>query len=287
MGGEPWWCAPDTSFAAARSCRPSSRAPGPSSPASSAYSQPAPPLPTYAEPLQEAIPRAHDFGYGVGRGGRGGGGGGYNNFGSVVGGRGGGYEVGTEQSLHGARGPAPLHESSVWSGARGLHRDQTNFETASRQPPALGRSLAPPFQGTSSDAYSQRHWGPSPSNTMPPAGSGERLAPSITRSTEGPMAELSASEARLETLAVSIGASLDAFQAGRSTPGQARDALAQLEAQVDCLQCEGIDSVSIADLPATEQDAARALRRALTRRLEALQARLDASFEWIGKSSKM
>ena len=67
-------------------------------------------------------------------------------------------------------------------------------------------------------------------------------------------------------------------------PGQARDRLAQLEAQVERLQCKGIDSVSTAGLDAETGEAARAMRRNLTREVERLQACLDVGFEEIKAS---
>lgn len=64
-------------------------------------------------------------------------------------------------------------------------------------------------------------------------------------------------------------------------PRQARDALAQLEAQLDRLQCKGIDSVSTAGLPATAEETARTFRKELTRKAQRLQSYLDDLFEAI------
>ncbi|CAJ1373748.1 unnamed protein product [Effrenium voratum] len=63
------------------------------------------------------------------------------------------------------------------------------------------------------------------------------------------------------------------------TPGQARNDLAQLEAHLEKLQCQSIDSVSTAGLSSEDQDAARSFRRQLTKAVEKLQGQLDQTFE--------
>jgi len=66
--------------------------------------------------------------------------------------------------------------------------------------------------------------------------------------------------------------------AAEITPSQARDVLAQLEAQLDVIQCKGIDSVSTQGLGEHREHEARMLRKDLTRQAEALQDRFDNAF---------
>mmetsp|Transcript_26672 Transcript_26672/g.58633 ORF Transcript_26672/g.58633 Transcript_26672/m.58633 type:complete len:352 (+) Transcript_26672:55-1110(+) len=72
-----------------------------------------------------------------------------------------------------------------------------------------------------------------------------------------------------------------ALLADEVRPAEARDVLAQMEAQLDELQCKGIDSVSTAGLAPGAEEAAKSLRKELTHKAESLQRSLDAAFERI------
>eukprot|EP00747_Dinoflagellata_sp_TGD_P206838 gnl/TRDRNA2_/TRDRNA2_80481_c0_seq1.p1 gnl/TRDRNA2_/TRDRNA2_80481_c0~~gnl/TRDRNA2_/TRDRNA2_80481_c0_seq1.p1 ORF type:complete len:509 (-),score=62.78 gnl/TRDRNA2_/TRDRNA2_80481_c0_seq1:60-1586(-) len=72
-----------------------------------------------------------------------------------------------------------------------------------------------------------------------------------------------------------------ALEADHISPGQARDHLAQLEAGLDRIQCNGIDSVVTSGLPAAVEEEAKSLRKELIRKTESLYTRLDKTFEYI------
>jgi len=63
-------------------------------------------------------------------------------------------------------------------------------------------------------------------------------------------------------------------------PGQARDHLAQLEARLNKLQCDGVDSIDTFELK-TGKDQARALRKVLTRRAELMHNHMEGIFQRI------
>lgn len=69
-----------------------------------------------------------------------------------------------------------------------------------------------------------------------------------------------------------------AVQASEISPGQAHGDLAQLEARLDKLQCDGIDSVDTTPLAAADRESARHLRRDLTRRADQLHGQIDGTF---------
>lgn len=117
----------------------------------------------------------------------------------------------------------------------------------------------------------------SPAESWPPSGPAAN-EPSQGTST-GPLAELQALQVQLAQLEASVSATQEALRDGRMPSGSARDSLAQLEANVDRLQCEGIDSVSTSQLLGAELEAAKTLRRALTKRVEALHERMDTTFD--------
>lgn len=79
--------------------------------------------------------------------------------------------------------------------------------------------------------------------------------------------EIDASVARIEA----------GFRNG-DPPGKARDELAQLEATLDRLQCEGIDSIDTYELQSGKEQA-RALRKVLTRRAEQMHGKMDEIFK--------
>lgn len=91
------------------------------------------------------------------------------------------------------------------------------------------------------------------------------------------MAQLAGFGRQLDALDEEIGnieASLDASQL---LPGQARDSLAQVEAQLDKLQCHGLDSVDTFDLQSGKLEA-KSLRKSLTHRGEVMHQRIEAIF---------
>lgn len=72
----------------------------------------------------------------------------------------------------------------------------------------------------------------------------------------------------------------DALNCQQITHGKARDDLAQLEAKLDKLQFNGVDSIDTFELQ-TGKEQARALRKVLTRRAEQMHTRMDAIFQEI------
>lgn len=88
-------------------------------------------------------------------------------------------------------------------------------------------------------------------------------------------------ETQLRKLNGAASASEEALQNGQLSPAQVRDSLAQLEAELEKLQCKGIDSVSFDGLSEEDAEVARSWRRRLTRQVEQLQTRMDAAFERI------
>lgn len=67
--------------------------------------------------------------------------------------------------------------------------------------------------------------------------------------------------------------------------GKARDELAQLEARLDRLQCEGVDSIDTYELQSGKEQA-RALRKVLTRRAEQMHGKMDEIFKEILQALK-
>jgi len=72
-------------------------------------------------------------------------------------------------------------------------------------------------------------------------------------------------ERQFEEIDASTAAISEAFSCGQFAASQARDELAQLEATLDRLQCEGVDSIDTYEL-GSGQEQARSLRKILTRR---------------------
>jgi len=81
-----------------------------------------------------------------------------------------------------------------------------------------------------------------------------------------------------QALESKVGVILEALEEEAVTPGQAKDKLAQIEAKLAKLQCNGIDCVSTAGLPPGTADEVRAQRKELTAKAESLQLRLDEIF---------
>eukprot|EP00927_Polykrikos_kofoidii_P034133 TRINITY_DN28971_c0_g1_i1.p1 TRINITY_DN28971_c0_g1~~TRINITY_DN28971_c0_g1_i1.p1 ORF type:complete len:318 (-),score=59.30 TRINITY_DN28971_c0_g1_i1:25-978(-) len=69
------------------------------------------------------------------------------------------------------------------------------------------------------------------------------------------------------------------LKAGVTQPGYACDELAQLEAELDKIQCNGVDSIETSGLE-TGRDEARAKRKALTKRSESLHTVMDNLFSF-------
>ncbi|CAK9019232.1 unnamed protein product [Durusdinium trenchii] len=101
---------------------------------------------------------------------------------------------------------------------------------------------------------------------------------SVDEASSTAMSELRDCEAQLEEATRQLQRTQLALVGAQVSPGQARADLAQLEARLDRLQCRGIDSVSTAGLSSQDEDAARSLRKHLTREVEQLQSRLDDTF---------
>jgi len=92
------------------------------------------------------------------------------------------------------------------------------------------------------------------------------------------LGELELFEAQLMDLENNVLTVEGALRSSQLTPVQARDHLAQLEARLQRVQCDGIDSVTIGT------DEARRKRKELTQKIECLQSRLDSIFAFIAKS---
>jgi len=93
------------------------------------------------------------------------------------------------------------------------------------------------------------------------------------------MSQLRQIEAQVEVASRELHLTQQALKLAQVTPGQAKTDLAQLEARLERLQCNGIDSVSTAGLSSQDEDAARSLRRQLTKQVEQLQSSLDDTFD--------
>jgi len=87
-------------------------------------------------------------------------------------------------------------------------------------------------------------------------------------------------ERQFEEIDAGTGAIGEALGCGQISIGKARDDLAQLEARLDRLQCEGVDSIDTFELK-TGKEQARALRKVLTRRAEQMHTRMDDLFKQI------
>jgi len=72
----------------------------------------------------------------------------------------------------------------------------------------------------------------------------------------------------------------EALLRGETSAGQAKTDLALLEANLDKLQCKGVDSIETMDLH-SGKERARALRKELTKRAEGMHERMDALFKEI------
>jgi len=83
---------------------------------------------------------------------------------------------------------------------------------------------------------------------------------------------------------VSIRRIAEGFHSAEVTPGKARDDLAQLEALLDKLQFNGVDSIDTYELESGKEHA-RSLRKELTRQAEELHGRMEALFKEIRQSS--
>eukprot|EP00440_Ansanella_granifera_P045870 gb/GFBE01049687.1/.p1 GENE.gb/GFBE01049687.1/~~gb/GFBE01049687.1/.p1 ORF type:complete len:163 (+),score=36.78 gb/GFBE01049687.1/:1-489(+) len=128
-----------------------------------------------------------------------------------------------------------------------------------------------------------------PSTAGPSAGMPPVQNPSLVQdhaAAPGPpdtFSQLRDLEAQLRAAEAELFTTERALRAAQVSPGQAKADLAQLEARLEKIQCKGIDSVSTADLPAEDEEAARSFRRRLTREVERLQNFLDATFDYIKK----
>lgn len=101
-------------------------------------------------------------------------------------------------------------------------------------------------------------------------------------------AVLEALQSQLQAVEIRFEAIVEAFDEEATTGGQARDNLAQLEARLAKLQCNGIDAVSTAGLAPDKAEVAKMLRKELTNKAERLQSRMDGMFQRIqSKQSSM
>lgn len=116
-----------------------------------------------------------------------------------------------------------------------------------------------------------------PSLPLPPQRRAERQ---LSARSEFIMEQLLDFERQFEDIDASVAAIEAAFRSGELTPGKARDDLAQLEARLDRLQCEGVDSIETFELQ-SGKDQARALRKVLTRRAEQMHGKFDDIFQEI------
>lgn len=94
------------------------------------------------------------------------------------------------------------------------------------------------------------------------------------------MATLAGFDQQLTELDRSVSAVEAGLTSQQLMPGQARDHLAQIEAQLDKLQCNGVDSIDTFELQSGKAEA-RSLRKDLTRRGEVLHDRIEVIFRCI------
>jgi len=116
-------------------------------------------------------------------------------------------------------------------------------------------------------------------------GSARHVERQLTARSEFIMDKLLDFERQFEEIDVTTMHIDEALRAGLEMPSQARDRLAQLEARLDRLQCEGVDSIDTFELT-SGKDQARALRKTLTRRAEQMHEKMDNIFAYIKQAMK-
>lgn len=83
---------------------------------------------------------------------------------------------------------------------------------------------------------------------------------------------------KFDSIEADIGRIEKAFSEGIVLPSKANTDLAQLEAKLDKLQCNGVDSIETFQL-GSGKDQAKALRKKLTKRAEQLHSKMDDMFQ--------
>lgn len=91
-------------------------------------------------------------------------------------------------------------------------------------------------------------------------------------------------EQQFRDIDATVAAIAAALAAQQTTPGRARDELAQLEARLDKLQCQGVDCIDTLELKSGKEQA-RALRKALTKRAEQMHVEMDELFAAIKEAA--
>eukprot|EP00930_Biecheleria_cincta_P069392 TRINITY_DN57134_c0_g1_i1.p1 TRINITY_DN57134_c0_g1~~TRINITY_DN57134_c0_g1_i1.p1 ORF type:complete len:406 (-),score=82.89 TRINITY_DN57134_c0_g1_i1:44-1228(-) len=145
-----------------------------------------------------------------------------------------------------------------------------------------GRGAALPHSRAAAPVHSQHapvhahHTQEGDGSAQPPRSLDRRLS---SRSAHM-MAQLAGFEQQLMELDRSVGAVEAGLTSQQLLAGQARDHLAQIEAQLDKLQCNGVDSIDTFELQSGKAEA-RSLRKQLTRRSEMLHERIEVIFRFI------
>lgn len=116
-----------------------------------------------------------------------------------------------------------------------------------------------------------------------PAPSSPGLRAAAEPEMDDPFARLEDILGKVQALENRIPSVLEAMEWGDPpiTPGQARDKFAQLEAELNKVQCNDIDSISLSGLPEELATEARAKRKTLTLKAERVQFSLDTIFALI------
>lgn len=103
---------------------------------------------------------------------------------------------------------------------------------------------------------------------------------------ESVLGRLGEFEAQFNDIEESIKRIAEGFHSGELTPPGARDHLAQVEALLDKLQFNGVDSIETFELE-SGKDKARSLRKELVRRAEELHGRMEEIFKEIKVASAL
>lgn len=198
------------------------------------------------------------------------------------------YRSSEWQTGQAAGEPWVSREEQQWREAWSAQQQQQAYAQAQSDPyarAAFGGARDAQGRGPSefhAPAWSQApelgHSGGSRPAEPPPAAKAQQSS-----RPQGPLEQLQAYEEQLLGIEAEV-AAVDAARAMQSmTNGQAHAAFAQLEAKLERLLCQGIDSVS-AEGEAREE--IRAFKKKLVSQVSKLQERVDAAFEKVKESSK-
>lgn len=100
----------------------------------------------------------------------------------------------------------------------------------------------------------------------------------MSRLSEDTVSQLETFERQFDDIERQMRDIVASWRAGHVAPGKARTDLAQLEAKLDKIQCNGVDSIETYELT-SGKDTAKALRKELTKRAELIHERMDQVFQ--------